>query len=52
VPTLALVLIALAALCGLFALLYLFARRLDNYGIVDVAWALAFAPTAAFYALA
>lgn len=50
--TLALVLIALAALCGLFALLYLFARRLDNYGIVDVAWALTFAPTAAFYALA
>lgn len=45
-------LVALTALCGLFALLYLVARRLDNYGIVDVAWAYAFAPTAAFYAWA
>jgi len=45
-------LIALAGLCGSFALLYLLARRLDNYGIVDVAWALVFAPTAAFYAFA
>ena len=49
---LALLSIALAALCGAFALLYLLARRLDNYGIVDVAWALAFGPTAAFYAAA
>jgi steroid 5-alpha reductase family enzyme len=52
VSVLSLVLVALAALCGLFALLYFVARRLDNYGIVDVAWAYAFAPTAAFYALA
>ncbi len=44
--------LALAALCGLFAWLYLAARRLDNYGIVVVAWAYAFAPTAAFYAWA
>lgn len=50
--TLALALIALAALCGLFALLYFVAKRLDNYGIVDVAWSYAFAPTAAFYAFA
>lgn len=49
---LALVLVALAALCGAFAALYLIARRLDNYGIVDVAWAYAFAPVAGFYAAA
>jgi steroid 5-alpha reductase family enzyme len=50
--TLALLLLALAALCGGFAALYAFARRLDNYGIVDVAWAYAFAALAGFYALA
>ena len=44
-----LLLFALAAACAAFALLYLVARRLDNYGIVDVAWALGFAPLAAFY---
>ncbi len=47
-----LVLVALGALCALFALLYLVCRRLDNYGFVDVAWAYAFAPVAAFYAAA
>ena len=47
--TLSLLLIALTAACGAFALLYLVARRLDNYGIVDVAWSLGFAPLAAFY---
>lgn len=47
-----LVLFALAALCGSFAALYFLARRLDNYGIVDVAWAYAFAPVAWFYAVA
>ena len=30
-------------LCALFAALYLWARRLDNYGIVDVGWSYAFA---------
>ena len=49
-PTL--LLLALAALCAGFALLYLVARRLDNYGIVDVAWPYAFGALAAFYALA
>ncbi len=49
---LALILTALAALCIAFALLYFLARRLDNYGIVDVAWSYAFAALATFYALA
>ena len=46
-----LVLLALGALCALFALLYLGARRLDNYGIVDIAWSYAFGALAGFYAL-
>ena len=46
-----LLLLALAALCGGFALLYLVARRLDNYGLVDIAWSYAFGALAAFYAL-
>ncbi len=48
----ALLLIALAALGLAFAGLYGLARRLDNYGIVDVAWAYAFGALATFYALA
>ncbi len=43
---------SLLALCALFALCYFIARRLDNYGIVDIAWAYAFTPTVAFYAFA
>lgn len=45
-------LVALAAstLCAGFAGLYLLARRLDNYGIVDIAWSYAFAALAIFYA--
>jgi steroid 5-alpha reductase family enzyme len=43
---------ALAALCALFALVFRQARRMDNYGIVDIAWSYAFAPLAVFYALA
>lgn len=50
--TLALLLIALVALCAGFAALHVFARRLDNYGVVDVAWSYSFALLAAFYALA
>jgi steroid 5-alpha reductase family enzyme len=50
--TLALLAFATVALCLLFAALYFLARRLDNYGIVDVAWSYAFAGLAAFYALA
>ena len=49
---LTLLLTALVALCGVFALLYLFARKLDNYGIVDIAWSYAFALLALFYAVA
>jgi steroid 5-alpha reductase family enzyme len=52
VSALALILTALAALCLAFALLYWLARRLDNYGIVDIAWSYAFAALATFYALA
>jgi steroid 5-alpha reductase family enzyme len=45
-----LILSALAGLCAAFALCYALARRLDNYGIVDIAWSYAFAVLAAFYA--
>lgn len=45
-----LILSALAGMCTAFALLYLLARRIDNYGIVDVAWSYAFAVLALFYA--
>jgi steroid 5-alpha reductase family enzyme len=47
-----LLLTALAALCVVFGLLYLVARWVDNYGIVDIAWSYAFGALAAFYALA
>ncbi len=43
--------LALAALCGVFAVLYLVARRMNNYGIVDIAWSYAFGALAACYAL-
>lgn len=46
-----LLLIALAGLCLAFAALYALARRMDNYGIVDIAWSYAFGAIAAFYAL-
>lgn len=46
-----LILSALAGLCLLFAGLYLVARRIDNYGIVDIAWSYAFAALALFYGL-
>ena len=49
--TLALILAALASLCGLFALVYAVARRMNNYGLVDIAWSYAFGALAAFYAL-
>ncbi len=48
---LALLSLSLTSLCALFAALYLLARRLDNYGIVDIAWSYAFAALASFYAL-
>lgn len=34
---------ALAALCAAFGAVYLLARALDNYGVVDIAWSYAFA---------
>jgi steroid 5-alpha reductase family enzyme len=46
-----LILAALLGLCVLFALCYGLARRIDNYGIVDIAWSYAFAALALFYAL-
>ncbi len=49
---LALALVATAALCLAFAGVFWLARKIDNYGIVDVAWSYAFAGLAAFYALA
>ncbi len=49
---LVLLLTALAGLCAVFALLYAVARRIDNYGIVDIAWSYAFALLAGFYAVA
>lgn len=47
-----LIVLALAGLCLLFAGVYRIARRLDNYGVVDIAWSYAFAVLAVFYALA
>jgi steroid 5-alpha reductase family enzyme len=47
-----LVLFALAGLGGTFAALYLVARRMDNYGVVDIAWSYAFGALATWYALA
>lgn len=47
-----LLLLATGALCAGFAGVYVLARKMDNYGIVDVAWSYAFAPLGAFYAVA
>lgn len=44
-----LLLLALAATCAGFALLFLVARRVGNFGVVDVAWSLGFAPVAILY---
>jgi steroid 5-alpha reductase family enzyme len=44
--------VATAALCLAFAVVYVVAKRIDNYGIVDVAWSYAFAALALFYAFA
>ena len=46
-----LLLFALASLCAVFALFFLLARRIDNYGIVDIVWSYAFAALALYYAL-
>ncbi len=44
------ILSALAGLCLVFAGVYWLARRIDNYGIVDIAWSYAFAALALYYA--
>ncbi len=46
-----LLLSALAGLGAVFALFFLLARRINNYGIVDIVWAYAFAALALYYAL-
>jgi steroid 5-alpha reductase family enzyme len=46
-----LILPAFLILSLVFAALYLVARRIDNYGIVDIAWAFSFGAAALFYAL-
>jgi len=45
-----LLLSALTGVCLVFAGVYLLARRIDNYGIVDIAWSYAFAALALHYA--
>ncbi len=45
-------LVATGSLLGIFALAFLFARRIDNYSIVDVVWSYAFGILTAFYAVA
>jgi steroid 5-alpha reductase family enzyme len=47
-----LILSALLGLCTVFALFYALARRINNYGIVDIVWSYAFAVLAVFYAAA
>lgn len=50
--TLALLLTATAGLCLLFAACFWLARRIDNYGVVDVVWSYAFGALVLFYAAA
>ncbi|MEO7412651.1 MAG: DUF1295 domain-containing protein [Opitutaceae bacterium] len=50
--TVSIVILTFCALSLSFAGIYLWARHLDNYGIVDIAWSYAFGLTAIFYALA
>lgn len=44
-------LLALAGVCILFTFVFLYARKLDNYGVVDAAWAYSFGVIALFYGL-
>jgi steroid 5-alpha reductase family enzyme len=44
-------LLVTAGLCALFHSVFVLARRIDNYGIVDVAWSYAFGVLAIAYAL-
>lgn len=43
-------LLALLGVSAAFALVFILARRIRNFGIVDIAWSAGFAPVAAFYA--
>ncbi|MFO1448577.1 MAG: DUF1295 domain-containing protein [Opitutaceae bacterium] len=48
--SLPLILLIAAGACGIaFALLFLLARRINNYGIVDIAWSYAFGALAILY---
>lgn len=47
---LALAAIALVLCCAGFAACFRLARRLDNYGVVDIVWSYAFGPVALLYA--
>lgn len=47
-----LILIACVALFSFFSVVFLFARWLDNYGVVDIAWSYAFGLLGMFYAVA
>lgn len=49
-PSLLIVALAAVALGLLFAATYALAHRMDNYGIVDIAWSYAFGALAVFYA--
>jgi len=44
-------LVALGGLCVLFTGIYVLSRRLDNYGVVDIAWSYAFGLLAVVYAI-
>ncbi|MBS0633658.1 MAG: DUF1295 domain-containing protein [Verrucomicrobia bacterium] len=46
-----LLLLALVSASALFAMLFAVARRIDNYGVVDVVWSAGFAPVAVLYGL-
>lgn len=49
--TLPLIVLGLTGLCALFAAFYWVARRINNYGIVDIVWSYAFAVLVIYYAL-
>jgi steroid 5-alpha reductase family enzyme len=50
-PPFLIALIAFALCCIGFAGVFYLARRLDNYGIVDIAWSYAFGPVALLYSV-
>ena len=49
-PPFLLAALALVLCCGVFALFFGVARRLDNYGIVDIVWSYSFGLVALLYA--